>query len=77
MRRKLRGKSFAVCVRNEGYEVSLERWKLYEIVPDPAAATHRLLRVIDESGEDYRYPEDFFLSVRLPGHVEKALLPVS
>jgi len=66
-----------VCVRNEGFEVSLERRKLYQIVPDPAAAKHRLLRLIDESGEDYLYPEDFFLPVGLAGPVEKALLAVS
>ena len=77
MRRKRRGTSFAVCIRNEGYEVSLERRKLYEIVPDPAAAKHGLLRAIDESGEDYLYREDFFLPVGLPGPVEKALLAVS
>jgi hypothetical protein len=50
---------------------------LYEVLPDPAAAKHGLLRVVDESGEDYLYPEDFFLPVGLPGSVEKALLAVS
>jgi hypothetical protein len=69
--------SFVICVRNEGYEVSLERRKLYVVVPDPASAQHRLLRVIDESGEDYLYPEDFFLPIGLPKPVEKALLAVS
>ncbi len=66
-----------MCVHNAGYEVSLERRKLYEVLPDPAAAKHGLLRVVDESGEDYLYPEDFFLPVGLPGSVEKALLAVS
>jgi hypothetical protein len=70
-------KRFVVCIRNEGYEVSLERRKLYATLPDPAAAKHRLLRVIDESGEDYLYPEDFFLPLGLPEPVEKALLAVS
>ncbi len=68
---------FAICVRNEGYEVSLERRKVYEVVPDPASTRHHLLRVIDESGEDYLYPEDFFLPIGLPKPVEKALLAVS
>jgi hypothetical protein len=77
MKKNSKEKRFVVCIRNEGYEVALERRKLYEIVPDPAAAKHSLLRVIDESGEDYLYPEDFFLSVGLPGPVEKALLAVS
>ena len=46
-------RSFAVCVRNDGYEVSLELRKIYEVVPDKVAARHRQVRVIDESGEDY------------------------
>ena len=65
---------FVVCVRNDGYEVSLELRKIYQVVPDTGAARHRLLRVIDESGEDYLYPRDFFLSIELPKAVERALL---
>jgi len=69
--------SFVICVRNESYEVSLERRKLYVVVPDRASEQHRLLRVIDESGGDYLYPEGFFLTIGLPKPVEKALLAVS
>jgi len=68
---------FVVCVRNDGYEVSLELRKIYQVVPDTGAARHRLLRVIDESGEDYLYPRDFFLSIELPKAVERALLEVA
>jgi hypothetical protein len=68
---------FVVCVRNEGYDVSLERRKLYQVIPDPASERHRLLRIIDESGEDYLYPEDFFLPIGLPKPVEKVLLAVT
>jgi hypothetical protein len=67
---------FVVCVRNEGYEASLELRKIYQAIPDTGAARHHLLRVVDESGEDYLYPEDFFLFVALPKPVEKALLAV-
>jgi len=74
MKKNSKEKRFVICVRNEGYEVSLERRKVYEVVPDPASAKHRLLRVIDESGEDYLYPEDFFLPIGLPKPVELALL---
>lgn len=77
MKKNSKEKRSVICFRNEGYEVSLERRKLYEILPDPAAAKHRLLRVIDESGEDYLYPEDFFLPIGLPEPIEKALLSVS
>ncbi len=77
MKKSSKEKRFVICIRNEGYEVSLERCKVYEVIPDPASGLHRLLRVIDESGEDYLYPEDFFFPVGLPKPVEKALLAVS
>ena len=70
-------KEFVVCVRNGGYEVSLELRKIYQTIPDTGAASHHLLRVIDESGEDYLYPQDFFLPIELPKSVEKALLAVA
>ncbi len=74
MKKNSKEKRFVICIRNEGYEVSLERRKLYEVIPDPASGRHRLLRVIDESGGDYLYPEDFFLSVPLPLAIRKALV---
>jgi hypothetical protein len=64
----------AVCVKNAGYEASLELRKLYSIVPDAEAKKHKLVRVIDESGEDYLYPETHFLSVALPPAVRQAVL---
>ena len=63
-----------VCIRNTGYEVSLERRKIYSVLPDPDAKRHKMLRVVDESGEDYLYPEDYFLSVALPPAVRQAVL---
>ena len=68
---------FAVCINNEDYEVSLELRKIYKILPDAKAAEHHYIRVIDESGEDYLYPEDYFIPIELPKAVEKALLLVS
>lgn len=59
-------KHFMICVDNHGYESSLETRKLYEVLADRTAEQHRQIRVIDESGEDYLYPEDFFAPVRLP-----------
>ncbi len=64
---------FAVCVKNEGYPASLELRKIYEVVPDSRAADHRYVRVIDESGEDYLYPADCFVPIRLPQPLKKAL----
>ena len=56
-------KQLAVCLRNAGYEASVERWKIYRVLPDPDAAKHRQIRVIDESGEDYLYSENFFAPI--------------
>lgn len=56
---------FVVCVNNVGYEVSLEPRKLYQILPDPEAAKHHQVRIIDESGDDYLYPEGLFVDVSL------------
>lgn len=63
-----------VCVKNTGYEASLELRKLYSSVPDLDAKKHKLLRVVDESGEDYLYPESHFLRVALPQAVREAVL---
>jgi hypothetical protein len=68
---------FVVCVRNEGYEVALELRKIYRAIPDTSAERHQLLKVIDESGEDYLYPQRFFLPIELPKAVEKAVLAVA
>ena len=71
---KRTGKSFVVCINNKGYPASLEIRKLYQAIPDERAAKMRQARVIDESGEDYLYPADYFMPVRLPDSTEKALL---
>ena len=67
-------KHFVVCVRNKGYEVSLETRKIYEVLRDSEAAKHKQIRVIDESGEDYLYPESYFASIDLPQPLRKAVL---
>jgi hypothetical protein len=66
-------KQFVVCLRNKGYEVSLERRKIYQALPDPEAAKLRQVRVIDESGEDYLYPQDFFAPIELPQPLRRAV----
>jgi hypothetical protein len=55
-----------ICVDNHGYESSLETRKLYEVLPDKTAEKHHQIRIIDESGEDYLYPEKYFAPIRLP-----------
>ena len=64
---------FIVCVKNEGYAASLELRKIYQVIPDARAAEHQLVRVVDESGEDYLYPADYFVAIELPQAVEMAL----
>jgi hypothetical protein len=64
---------FVICIRNGECE-DLEPRKLYRVLPDKAAAAEGYLRMIDESGEDYLYPEDYFLPIELPKAAEKALL---
>ena len=67
-------RNLAICLRNDGYEVSLERRKIYLTIPDELAAKHQLLRVIDESGEDYLYPSNCFAIVDLPTQIRRAVL---
>lgn len=59
-----------ICICNDGYEVSLEKRRLYEVVLDFDAAKHHKIRIIDESGEDYFYPENYFIRLALPQSVE-------
>ena len=64
---------FVVCVQNEACE-DLELRKIYQVLPDASAAEDGCIRVIDESGEDYLYPADYFMPIELPQALEKALL---
>ena len=68
---KLHG--FAVCLRNPGLSASLEVRKLYPIVADACVEANDLIRVIDESGEDYVYPANLFQRLTLPLEVQRAL----
>ena len=65
---------FALCVDNTDYEVSLIPRKIYEIIPDEKATQDDLLRIIDESGEDYLYHTSHFMLVEFPAEVERALV---
>ena len=65
---------FAVCINNAGYAASLELRKLYEVIEDAEAEKDDMIRIIDESGEDYLYAADRFVLAPLPASVEKAVL---
>jgi len=68
---------FVICIDNEEYPASLERRKLYEIIPDADGESLGQLRVKDESGEDYLYPKELFVTVDLPSSTEKAVISAS
>lgn len=68
---------FAICINNEGCPASLELWKVYRVLPDEKAAAHQLIRVIDESGEDYLYSAGSFVLIDLPEPAERAMLAAS
>ena len=64
---------FVICIRNAGAE-DLEPRKVYQILNDRSAAREGYVRVIDESGEDYLYPAEYFVPVKLPVAVSRKLL---
>ena len=63
---------FALCMDNKDCE-DLEKRKIYQVIPDEQAAKEGYLRVIDESGEDYLYPESYFILIQLPREAQEAL----
>lgn len=67
---------FVICIRNEGCD-DLELGKVYPVLLDDSAAQQGHLRVIDESGEDYLYPADYFVPVTLPPAAEDTVLALS
>ena len=65
--------SYMLCVRNRGYRASLELKKVYRQIADVWAHTHKLVRIVDESGEDYLYPRNYFVSIPIPKAARAAL----
>jgi hypothetical protein len=64
---------YVLCVSNEGYEASLVVRRVYEQVPDAEAEQHKMIRVIDESGEDYLFPDELFAPIRISRAVSRRL----
>ncbi|MBI4762283.1 MAG: hypothetical protein ACOYYF_12025 [Chloroflexota bacterium] len=64
---------FVVCINNKGYQASLEPRKIYQVIPDKEAESHKMLRVVDESGEDYLFPASCFSPISLPQTLIKEL----
>jgi hypothetical protein len=57
---------FVICVNNDGYPASLELRKVYRVIPDEVADSRGFVRVVDESGEDYLYPQESFVPIEVP-----------
>jgi len=77
MKTKPEPTQFAVCLSNRGYAASLVVRRLYAVIDDPVAARRGLVRLIDESGEDYLYPKRMFAPVELPAAVKRRFSPTS
>lgn len=71
---KAQPQHFVVCIENNGFAASLEKRKIYLALPDAGAEADDLIRVIDESGEDYLYPRTLFQPIEVPPALVKALL---
>jgi len=70
-------RKFVICTNNADYPASLERWKVYQTVSDEKARRRNLIRIIDESGEDYLYSDKDFSPINLPHDVKTAFLTLS
>ena len=68
---------FVLCIRNESYPASLELLKVYRTLPDRDGERDELIRVIDESGDDYLYPKDFFVKIELSAAARKRFTEAS
>jgi hypothetical protein len=73
MNRPKKETRFVLCIRNEDCE-DLEPRKIYQVLPDESLADDGYVRIIDESGEDYLYPQEYFVPIELPQAVKEALL---
>ncbi|PLW67936.1 hypothetical protein [Pseudohalioglobus lutimaris] len=70
----MRNSKLVICIENSDYPASLEKRKLYELLPDPVAEKIGQVRIIDESGEDYLYPSSLFVEANLPKAVQSAVI---
>jgi hypothetical protein len=68
---------FAVCIRNDDHPASLEVRKVYRVIADPEAEHREHMRVVDESGEDYLYPAEYFVPITLPDAAAEAFRAAS
>ena len=77
MAAKKRSSRFSICVKSDGYPASLEVHKVYRVLSDPKAQAHDMVRIVDESGEDYLYPNCYFVPIELPRPVSQSFKTVA
>ena len=73
----LQPEKIAICINNKDYLASLEVRKIYQVLPDEKAEKHKMIRIIDESEEDYLYPESYFIVIELPEIAKKLFAEVN
>ena len=69
----MKDSKFVICIENSDYPASLEKRKIYEVLPDEDADKIEHIRVIDESGEDYLYPASCFIDADLSKETRDAV----
>jgi hypothetical protein len=72
MRKENQKPMYVLCIENKDSE-DLQKRKIYQVIPDDDAKKEGHLRIVDESGEDYLYPESYFISIQLPLKAQEAL----
>jgi len=77
MARKNNRGDYVVCISNRGFRTSLVIRRIYRSLADPVAAKRNLIRVVDESGEDYLYPATMFVAIDIPHSVQKVFKKAS
>jgi hypothetical protein len=69
----MKDSKYVICIDNSEYPASLERRKIYEVIPDPETRETQHIRVIDESGDDYLYPASYFVEINLSKETREAI----
>lgn len=73
MRRSRSKKDFVICIRSTGFRASLMPRRVYEVIDDPNAKRFGLVRVVDESGQDYLYPDTLFMALPVSAPLARAI----
>jgi hypothetical protein len=68
---------FVICIDNSSYNFSLTLHKVYQVLPDPEAAEDGMIRIVDDTGEDYLFGEQRFVPVDLPSAAEESFAKIA